>query len=93
MMLRLLQSACASLLALLLAALPAAAQCAMCAKSVAAGGTRVIDVIKTGIYVMLVPTVLIMCIIALLVYRRRSAPRDPALVPLPPLPEFPAPPH
>lgn len=72
------QFATAWLLTLFFSAAPAAAQCAMCAKSVASGGGRVIDVIKLGIYVLLIPTILIFGALALMVYRRRqrTAPGD-----------------
>lgn len=66
------QFAFAWLLTLLYATAPALAQCAMCIKAVESAGTRVIDVVKVGIYILLVPTVLIFGALALMVYRRRK---------------------
>ena len=89
------QFAFAWLLTALFAASPAAAQCAMCAKSVVAGGTRAIEVIKVGIFVLLIPTILIFGAIALMVYRRRKyhVPEPAAEMPANSLPEFPSSAH
>ena len=66
------QFTAAWLLTTLAAALPAAAQCAMCAKAVEAGGPRAIGVLKQGILTLLIPTLLIFASIGLMVYRRRK---------------------
>lgn len=70
---RTIQLACASASALLFAALPAAAQCVMCYKTVAGAGARTIAFLKLGIIIMLIPTLFIFAALALMVYRRRKS--------------------
>jgi hypothetical protein len=97
---RTLQIACAwtaaTLLTLQFTALPASAQCVMCYKAVEGAGTRTIDVIKVGIYILMIPTLFIFGAIALMAYRRRKQePEEGQVVEVPAvsIPEFPVSPR
>ena len=56
-----------------LAALPAAAQCVMCARTAAAQNEARIQVLMQGIVVLLIPPVLILSGFLYLAWRRRKA--------------------
>src|SRR5262245_32490614 len=71
MMRRAIQLVCAWAVTLL-AALPASAQCVMCYKAVEGSGSRTIQFLKIGIFILLIPTLFVFASIALMAYRRRK---------------------
>ena len=73
-LLKVVQWVAAQALATLFATLPAAAQCVLCYRTVQGAGARVISVLKVGILILLIPTVLIFGAVALMLYRRRKTP-------------------
>lgn len=73
-LLRVAQLFAAQALATLFATLPAAAQCVLCYRTAQGAGAKIIGVLKVGILILLIPTVLIFGAVALMLYRRRKAP-------------------
>ncbi|HEV8131898.1 MAG TPA: hypothetical protein VGQ81_11655 [Acidobacteriota bacterium] len=60
-------------LAILLFAPPVAlAQCSMCRANAAATGSKGMRSINTGIFILMVPTISLMAVIAVVAYRRRD---------------------
>ncbi|MGC2183040.1 MAG: hypothetical protein WA637_07165 [Terriglobales bacterium] len=71
-----------AVLGLLASPLPAMAQsCALCYTQAASAGTRMIDALKSGILILIVPPTLMSIALVFIMYRNRTRCRDGASTP------------